>query len=239
MIQLQHYEKAFIDALEIHGIQLHEKQLQQFKDYADLLIEWNQKMNLTAITQYDEIYTKHFLDCIRPSFHVALQGHMCDVGAGAGFPSIPLKIIYPDLMVTICEPLQKRCVFLNALVQALNLQGVYIKNERAEDFAKIKRESFDIVSARAVANLTMLSELCIPLVKKEGIFLAMKGSSAREELQQAKYAIQTLGCTLLQEEEYEIEEATRINFVFKKEKLTPKKYPRMFSKIKKEPLVRK
>ncbi len=236
---VKQYEQQFINELEQYNIQLSDTQLKQFAQYANLLIEWNQKMNLTAIVEMEEIYAKHFLDCVRPSFNVDISGHLCDVGAGAGFPSIPLKIVYPQLEVTICEPLTKRCTFLNALVQELRLEGVHIANERAEDFTKKKRESFDVVSARAVANLVMLSELCIPLVKKGGIFLAMKGSSARDELVQAQFAIQLLGCSLQQEDEYNIDGATRINFVFNKVKQTPMRFPRMFAKIKKEPLVRK
>lgn len=233
------YQTQFINELKQHNIELTQTQLNQFATYADLLIEWNQKMNLTAIVEIEEIYAKHFLDCIRPSFNVEIKGHLCDVGAGAGFPSIPLKIVYPELHVTICEPLTKRCTFLNVLVKELELENVIIANERAEDFTKKKRESFDVVSARAVANLVMLSELCIPLVKKNGIFLAMKGSHAPEELEQADYAIKLLGCTLEKEDAYEIDEATRINFVFRKVKQTPMRFPRMFAKIKKEPLIRR
>ncbi len=234
---MKQYEQQLINELKQYNIELTQAQLAQFKTYADLLIEWNQKMNLTAIVELEDIYSKHFLDCIRPSFNVEIKGHLCDVGAGAGFPSIPLKIVYPQLQVTICEPLTKRCTFLNVLVKELGLDNVWIANERAEDFTKKKRESFDVVSARAVANLVMLSELCIPLVKKNGIFLAMKGSSAENELTQANHAIRLLGCKFEQKDEYVIDDATRINFVFRKVKQTPMRFPRMFSKIKKEPLV--
>ena len=139
--------------------------------------------------------------------------------------------------MTIVEPLQKRCSFLKHLVKELGLENVTIENKRSEDFAKEARESFDIVSGRAVANLTMLSELCVPLVKKDGIFLAMKGASGKEELEQAKYALNVLGCTLDHIDEYELDEAKRINLVFNKTKKTPPKYPRQFAKIKKEPLL--
>ena len=238
-MNLENYEQHLYDELIKRNVTLNEIQLSQFQKYAQLLIEWNEKMNLTAIKTMPEIYSKHFLDCILPSFSLPLEGHLCDVGAGAGFPSIPLKIVYPELKVTIVEPLQKRCVFLRHLVQELNLKDVEIKNERSEDFAKVAREKFDFVSARAVANLTMLAELCIPLVKVQGTFLAMKGSSALDELEQAQYAIQVLGCKLLFSDEYELAGAKRMNFVFSKVKSTPAKYPRMFAKIKKEPLVRK
>lgn len=237
-MKLESYELNLYDTLKNKGIILSESQLYQFRKYADLLIEWNAKMNLTAITEKDEIYIKHFLDCILPSFQNEIKGSLCDVGAGAGFPSIPLKIVYPELSITILEPLNKRCLFLNTLVKELNLEDVHIKNVRAEDYAKDHRECFDVVSARAVANLTMLSELCIPLVKVNGTFLAMKGSSGLEELENANYAVQVLGCKLVKEDSYELDGAKRVNLAFIKSKKTPMKYPRMFAKIKKEPLVR-
>ena len=227
-MNLKDYELNLYNELEKHNLVLTEIQLSQFQKYADLLREWNEKMNLTAITEMHEIYVKHFLDCILPSFSVEMKGSLCDVGAGAGFPSIPLKIAYPHLEVTIVEPLQKRCTFLKHLT---------IENKRSEDFAKEARESFDIVSARAVANLTMLSELCVPLVKKEGIFLAMKGASGNEEMKSAQFALDVLGCKLKCVDEYELDGAKRINLVFDKVKKTPIKYPRIFAKIKKEPLV--
>lgn len=237
-MKLESYELNLYDTLKNKGVVLSESQMVQFRKYADLLIEWNAKMNLTAITEKNEIYIKHFLDCILPSFHNDIKGSLCDVGAGAGFPSIPLKIVYPELIITILEPLNKRCLFLNALVNALNLENVFIENVRAEDYAKEHRECFDIVSARAVANLTMLSELCIPLVKVNGTFLAMKGSSGLDELEKANYAINILGCKLVNEDSYELDGAKRVNLAFLKNKKTPMKYPRMFAKIKKEPIER-
>lgn len=230
-------KESFEIELEKHGIVLSEKQRKQFETYADMLVEWNNKMNLTAITQIDEIYEKHFLDSILPSFDVKLEGTLCDVGAGAGFPSIPLKIIYPSLKVTIVETLQKRITFLTALCNALELEGVTLEHARAEDYAKTHRESFDIVSARAVANLSMLSELCIPLVRKDGIFLAMKGANGEEELKKAQKAYTLLGCQLEAGFESNLSDgAMRINYVFRKTKATPAKYPRAFAAIKKSPL---
>lgn len=227
----------FYSILKEHAIDINEIQKQQFQDYADLLVEWNQKMNLTAITDMDEIYEKHFLDSIIPSFHITMQGSFCDVGAGAGFPSIPLKILYPDVSVTIVETLGKRITFLNALCEKLTLKNVHCVHARAEEYAKDHRESFDIVSARAVANLSMLSELCIPLVKKKGLFLAMKGANAQEEYRLAEKAIHVLGCELKQRDEaYLSDGSLRINYVFKKVKATPGKYPRAFAQIKKNPL---
>lgn len=230
------HKEDFKSILATHGIQLSQKQEQQFQQYAYLLQEWNKKMNLTAITETNAIYEKHFLDSILPSFDVSLKGTLCDVGAGAGFPSIPLKLVYPDLDVTIVEPLGKRITFLTALCEALELD-VHLENARAEEFAKDHRAMYDIVTARAVANLPVLSELCIPLVKKKGIFLAMKGASAQEEAIAAKNAIKRLGCELRQSYEKELSDGSkRINLVYEKMTETPRAYPRAFAQIKKHPL---
>lgn len=233
----QFYKQDFFDALGKQGIVLNDQQQQQFDEYAQMLVEWNKKMNLTAITEIDEIYEKHFLDSLLPSFDMEINGSFCDVGAGAGFPSIPLKIVYPQLKVTIVETLGKRITFLNALCEKLGLKDVVLVHARAEDYAKEHRESFDIVSARAVANLPMLSELCIPLVKLNGTFLALKGASGDKEYENAKHAIETLGCKLKQRDEKALSDGSkRINFGFVKVKKTPKAYPRAFAKIKKNPL---
>lgn len=229
--------QTFYDILKQHNILLSEKQQNQFADYALLLAQWNEKMNLTAITEVNEVYEKHFLDSLLPSFDIPMNGSFCDVGAGAGFPSIPLKIVYPQLKVTIVETLGKRITFLKELCTQLGLQDVELVHERAEVYALTHRESFDIVSARAVANLRMLSELCIPLVKQKGIFLAMKGANAEQELSDAANALRILGVE--KEAEYEVhlsDQAKRVNYVFRKVKPTPKKYPRQFAKIKKSPL---
>ena len=233
---MEKFEVRFIELLKEHNIELIDKQIKQFKKYADLLIEWNEKMNLTAIKDYDGIYEKHFYDCLLASFEFKYAGNLCDVGAGAGFPSIVLKIVYPELNVTIVEPLNKRCTFLKMLVNSLELDNVEIVNERSEDFAKVKRESFDIVTARAVANLNMLSELCIPLVKVGGYFIAMKGSNGNEEANEAKGAIKLLGCVNEAALVQGYGDNTRINLIYKKVTATPSKYPRMFAKIKKNPL---
>ncbi|MEG0314589.1 MAG: 16S rRNA (guanine(527)-N(7))-methyltransferase RsmG [Erysipelotrichaceae bacterium] len=231
------YSDYFVKSLEGHGIVLSDLQLLQFDNYAKLLIEWNNKMNLTAILDLEDIYEKHFLDSILPSFYYKIEGKLCDVGAGAGFPSLPLKIIYPELEVTIVEPLGKRCLFLNEVVKQLKLNNVTIANERSEDYVKLHREEFDIVSARAVANLAVLSELCIPLVKMNGTFLALKGMHGDEEYNVAKKAIDILGCELIKRYEYKLsDDSLRINFAFKKIKHTAIKYPRVYGKIKKSPL---
>ena len=228
-------KEEFIEYLGKKDISISEYQLKQFEQYANLLIEYNEKINLTAIVELEDIFEKHFYDSILPSLSTPMDGSLCDVGSGAGFPSIPLKIIYPNLDVTIIEPLQKRVRFLEVLCQELQLD-VTILNERAEDVKEL-RESFDIVTARAVANLPVLSELCIPLVKIGGLFLAMKGSSGLEEAKQAQQAIKKLGCTLERSEEEELLDGSkRINLYYRKVKKTDSIYPRMYAKIKKNPL---
>ena len=229
--------ETFYEVLKQHQIILTEQQKQQFYDYAVMLAEWNEKMNLTAITEINEVYEKHFLDSLLPSFDVKLEGSFCDVGAGAGFPSIPLKIVYPQLKVTIVETLGKRITFLSELCKKLGLTDMTLVHERAEIYALTHRESFDVVSARAVANLRLLSELCIPLVKQGGIFLAMKGANAAQKCEDAQKALKTLG--VKKEAEFEVhlsDQAKRVNYVFRKVKATPKQYPRAFAKMKKNPL---
>lgn len=222
--------------LEEQGVRLTQRQINQFAIYAQMLITWNQKMNLTAITNLDEIYEKHFYDSLLIGFDEELSGKICDVGAGAGFPSIPLKIVFPHLQVTIVEALQKRVTFLNALKEALDIEVTCV-HSRSEDFAKDHREEFDIVCARAVANLQVLSELCIPLVKQNGVFIACKGSKALQELANSEHAIATLGCRLKKQARHVLSnDAIRINFYFTKIKESGGMYPRSYATIKKHPL---
>lgn len=229
-------KSQFIQAVSELGIQLTEPQLEQFEQYMHMLQEWNEKMNLTAITEDEEVWEKHFYDSILP-FASLDPSSMCDVGSGAGFPGIPVKIAFPKCRMTLIEPLHKRCRFLSAVVEELGLDHVEIINERAEDYAKDHRERFQIVSARAVAKLSILLELCVPLLKVNGIMVALKGKNGNEELQQAKKAISELGIQLIKEEKTTIEDgSTRINLYFEKMRPTPKKYPRAYGQIKKKPL---
>lgn len=225
-------EEQFLQALKEQGIDLTERQQSQFRTYFELLVEWNEKMNLTAITDEPSVYLKHFYDSISAAFYVDLNGEksICDVGAGAGFPSIPLKICYPELSVTIVDSLNKRIGFLEHLAETLKLENVKFVHARAEDFGQNNeyREKFDIVTARAVARLSVLSELCVPLVKKGGLFLAMKGAAAENELVDAKKPLSVLGAKIKKEHSFllPIEESERNIFVFFKVKNTPGKYPR-------------
>ena len=230
-------KEEFIQCCKENGLELTDHQIHQYETYAELLKEWNEKMNLTAITEFEEVLDKHFYDSLLPSFSSSIQGTLCDVGSGAGFPSIPLKIAYPELKVVIIEPLGKRVTFLKEVVRVLGLENVECNNARAEDYAKVDRECFDVVTARAVANLRMLSELCIPLVKKGGLFLAMKGSNGLEEDREAAHALKVLGCTLEKTEERHLNDgSTRVNLFYRKNRSTPVQYPRQFAKIKKNPL---
>jgi 16S rRNA (guanine527-N7)-methyltransferase len=222
----------FQSMLEEKGISLSSGQLNQFERYYELLVEWNEKMNLTAITEKEDVYLKHFYDSISAAFYVDFTEvqSLCDVGAGAGFPSIPLKICFPHLHISIVDSLNKRITFLNHLSDELRLAHTHFYHDRAETFGKNKahREKYDMVTARAVARMSVLSELCLPLVKKGGSFVAMKASNVNEELSNAKKAIGTLGgqtdkmySFLLPEEESE-RNIVKINKV----KETPNKYPR-------------
>jgi 16S rRNA (guanine527-N7)-methyltransferase len=225
-------KEQFLVALQEHGIELSEKQQRQFDIYFKELVEWNEKMNLTAITDEPDVYLKHFYDSISAAFYVDLDKKitLCDVGAGAGFPSIPIKICYPELEVTIVDSLNKRIGFLEHLAKELELENVNFVHARAEDFGQNKkyREKFDIVTARAVARLSVLSELCVPLVKKDGQFIAMKGAAAKDELVDAEKPLAILGAKIKENYSFllPIEESERNIFVFTKVKNTPGKYPR-------------
>lgn len=206
-----------------------------FKKYYHFLIEENQKYNLTSITEEKEVYIKHFLDSLSIENIIDLDNiSLCDVGSGAGFPSIPLKIMYPSIKLTIIEPTAKRCNFLQQVVALLNLKDVTIINDRAEN---IKDMHFDVVCARAVSNLPVLLELCIPLVKVNGYFISMKGSNYKEELDISNNAFKELDCRIDNIYEYDLDEfGKRVLIKIKKEKETKKIYPRMYSQIKKKPL---
>ncbi|APH06780.1 16S rRNA (guanine(527)-N(7))-methyltransferase RsmG [Bacillus weihaiensis] len=222
----------FQSSLAEKGISLSPKQMDQFDLYYRLLVEWNEKMNLTSITDEKEVYLKHFYDSISAAFYFDFSKSysLCDVGAGAGFPSIPIKICFPELKVSIVDSLQKRITFLTELTKQLGLENVHLHHDRAETFGQTSefRESYDLVTARAVARLSVLSELCLPLVKKDGFFIAMKGAAAQDELESGKKALQVLGGKLQQTHSFElpIENSERTIFIVEKQKNTPKKYPR-------------
>ncbi|EHF2868312.1 16S rRNA (guanine(527)-N(7))-methyltransferase RsmG [Listeria monocytogenes] len=224
--------EQFQIALAEKGIELSDTQLKQFHDYFEMLVEWNGKMNLTAITDEKEVYLKHFYDSISAAFYVDFTKFdtICDVGAGAGFPSLPIKICFPHLKVSIVDSLKKRMTFLDALAEKLGLTDVHFYHDRAETFGQNKahREKYDLVTARAVARMSVLSELCMPLVKKGGSFLVMKAAQAEQELKTAEKAIKLFGGKVEEHFAFSlpVEESERNIYVITKTKETPNKYPR-------------
>ena len=235
-------ETQFREALAEKDIELTDVQMKQFEDYYETLVEWNEKMNLTAITDKKEVYLKHFYDSVSVAFYHDFTKplNVVDVGAGAGFPSIPLKIIFPQLKVTIVDSLNKRITFLNHLASVLNLKGIAFIHDRAESFGKNKvhRENYDIALARAVARLPVLAELCIPLVKKGGLFIAMKGAGAKDELSDAQNALELLGGEAGEADTFQLpgEESERSILSFIKVRKTHAKYPRKAGTPNKQPL---
>lgn len=238
--------EEFFEALAQKGIALNATQKEQFATYFHELVETNKVMNLTSITDEEQVYLKHFYDSIVLGFVdeklLSEELTLCDVGSGAGFPSLPLKIINPKLKITIVDSLNKRIKFLDTLVNKLNLDKVNLVHGRAEEVGKNPqfRESFDVVTARAVAAMNVLTEFCLPLVKVGGQFVAMKSEKAPEELETAKFAIKVLGGEIKQQESVELPNDAGIrNFIFVgKVAKTPKKYPRKPGTPAKKPLVK-
>lgn len=224
------------------GIRLSEKQLEQFQCYYERLIEKNKVMNLTAITEYEEVVDKHFVDSILLGSvkELSEKKRVIDVGTGAGFPGIPLKIVYPELEITLLDSLNKRVKFLNEVIEELGLTGIQAVHSRAEDLAQdaVHRQQYDICVSRAVANLATLSEYCIPFVKQGGYFISYKSTQIEEELKQAKKAVQVLGGTLEQIETVQIPETTieRQFVMIRKSGTTPKKFPRKAGTASKTPI---
>ncbi|QCT75823.1 16S rRNA (guanine(527)-N(7))-methyltransferase RsmG [Macrococcoides canis] len=236
-------ETKFLQHLKEKGFELTDVQQKQFAIYYETLVEWNEKINLTAVTEKEEVYLKHFFDSITPSFYFDFNKvkSICDVGAGAGFPSIPLKILYPHLELTIVDSLNKRINFLNHLSAELNLTNCCFVHDRAETFGKGEyRESFDVVTARAVARLSVLSELCLPLVKKGGHFIALKGAQGEIEVEEGLFAISILGGAVVENHPLTLPEEESMRYILdiEKKRQTPKKYPRKPGTPNKEPLLK-
>ena len=232
-------KEEFISLLSKNNVVLSEKQSLQFEKYLYLLQEYNKVMNLTGITEEEEVYEKHFYDSLLFSFNENMDGlSLIDVGSGAGFPGVPLAIVYPSLNVTLLEPLTKRCKFLEVVKNELGLSNVVIVNERAEDFSKKNEEKFDIATARAVSKLNILLEISSQMIKVNGYFIALKGKIAQEEIEQAKNALKVLNFKIEKNKEDYLpsEEDSRANIFIKKLGSTNKKYPRNYSQIKNRPL---
>ena len=231
-------QSNFIAELNQLGIELSDKQLEQLEEYYEMLIEYNKVMNLTGITEKNEVYLKHFYDSITLSKIINLNNYesLCDIGTGAGFPGIVLKIVYPNLKITLIDSTNKRINFLNDVINKLELNNIEAIHYRIEEYGIKNREKFDIVTARAVATTNILLEYAIPIVKINGYFIPMKGKIESEPCYE--HAINELGCILEDKIIFNLpyEDSIRTLLKFKKIKLTNKKYPRKFSEIKRKSL---
>lgn len=222
------------------NILLNEEQIEKFYKYMNLLIEWNKKINLTAIIEPKEIILKHFIDSLTINKYIKDNSKIADVGTGAGFPGIPLKIIRPDIQLVLVDSLNKRINFLNEVIEQLNLKNIETIHIRIEEFGQNTkyREKFDYSTARAVANLSTLSEYLLPIVKVGGQVICMKGSNIQDEINQSKKALSILGGTLNNIEEFKLAETenTRNIILIDKIKNTPNKYPRKAGLPAKDPI---
>jgi len=234
--------KLLLDKVNELSIKLNEKQVEQFIGFYEMLVEWNKVMNLTGITEYEEVVEKHFVDSLSivKAVDIANVDSVIDIGTGAGFPGIPLKIAFPHLKITLLDSLNKRIKFLNAVIEELGLEDISTIHGRAEDFAKQEdyREKYDLCVSRAVANLSTLSEYCLPYVNVDGMFVPYKSGDIEEELNNSKKAVQILGGKIEKTIKFELP-GTDIGRSFvkiKKVKNTAKKYPRKAGLPSKEPL---
>ena len=232
-------KELFVKEVSKLGLDLKEEQLKNLDIYCKFLIEYNSHTNLTAITEEEQVYLKHFYDSltILKSVDMNKVESLIDIGTGAGFPGMVIKILFPEIEVTLLDSNNKKINFLKELAQKLNLKKINFYHGRAEDFCVKNREKFEIVTARAVSNMTLLTELCLPLTKQDGYFIALKGSNI-EEIEESKYAIEILGGSIEEIISFNlpIEESGRNIVKIKKIKTTPKEYPRRYDKIVKNPL---
>ena len=237
------FKENMKDLLEKIDIQIEEKQIEKFYKYMELLIEWNEKINLTAITNQNDIILKHFVDSLTISKYIDQNKKIVDVGTGAGFPGIPLSIMNSEKNFTLVDSLNKRINFLNDIKEKLNLNNIYNIHSRVEEFGqnKLYREKFDIAVSRAVANLSVLVEYMLPTIKLGGIAICMKGSQIEEEYKEAEFAIKELGGKLKEKIDFVLPETDmkRNIIIIEKIKETPKKYPRKAGLPSKEPLKNK
>ncbi len=234
--------EKFKNGLQQLHIELSEKQMEQFLQYYEMLVEKNKVMNLTAITEFDEVVEKHFLDSVSLTNQMDLHQPLkvLDLGTGAGFPGIPLKIVFPELEITLMDSLNKRVLFLQDVISSLQLQDIEAVHGRAEEAARNKkyREGFDLCVSRAVANISTLSEYCLPFVKIGGSFISYKSSTIEDELEDGKKGIAILGGKVKDVYKFTLpdSELQRSFVVIQKEKKTPKAYPRKAGTPSKDPL---
>ena len=236
--------KTFFDLMIEYGKEINitftEEQLQQFYQYMQLLIEWNEKINLTAIVEPKEIILKHFIDSLTILKYINKEQTLIDIGTGAGFPGIPIKIMRQDIEITLLDSLNKRINFLEEVIQQLNLKKIHAVHARIEEYGKNRkyRESYDIATSRAVANLTTLSEYMLPMVKVGGISICMKGSEIEEEFLKSQKAIDILGGNIQKVDTFTLPKSDnkRNVIIVEKKKSTPSKFPRKPGTPSKEPL---
>lgn len=231
-------QNRFIEELKLINVSLTQNQLDQLNEYYNLLIEYNKVMNLTGITEYEEVYLKHFYDSLTLAKVIDLNSinSLCDIGTGAGFPGLVLKIVFPNLKITLLDSLNKRIEFLKVVIDKLSLNNIEVIHSRAEDYALKNRNKFDVTTARAVAHTSILLEYAIPLTKINGYFIPLK-ANMNEELKEIDNAINELNVRLIKKSEFKlpIEGSTRTILLFEKLK-DNKKYPRKYSEIKKQKL---
>ena len=231
----------FEEILKEYNIDINPEQINQFEIYKKLLLEWNEKINITRITEGQEIYIKHFLDSLTLiNTGLIKEGKsLIDIGTGGGFPGLPLKIMYPGLKISLIDSLNKRIIFLQEVIKELNLKNIEAVHGRAEEYGRKEdyREKFDIVTNRALANMSSLAEYSLPFVKKSGYFIAMKGSEYKEEVKEAKNAIDILGGKIVDIKEIKLPgEILHSLIIVEKIRETPKKYPRAGGKPRTQPL---
>lgn len=231
----------FEEILKEYNIDINPEQINQFEIYKKLLLEWNEKINITRITEAQEIYIKHFLDSLTLiNTGLIKEGKsLIDIGTGGGFPGLPLKIMYPGLKISLMDSLNKRIIFLQEVIKELNLKNIEAVHGRAEEYGRKEdyREKFDLVTNRALANMSSLAEYSLPFVKKSGYFIAMKGSEYKEEVKEAKNAIDILGGKIVDIKEIKLPgEILHSLIIVEKMRETPKKYPRAGGKPRTQPL---
>lgn len=238
-MEKKEFSEELIEKLNEINIKIEEEQIQKFYDYMNLLIEWNEKINLTAITEPKEIILKHFVDCITIFKYILDDAKVVDVGTGAGFPGIPLNIMNNMPKYTLVDSLNKRIKFLDEIINVLKLENINTVHSRIEDFAKNNKEVYDVATSRAVASLNILLEYLLPLVKVGGICICMKGSNIQEEVQNSKKALEILGGKIENIEEITLpnSDITRNIIIVRKVKTTPNKFPRKAGMATKEPIA--
>lgn len=236
------YKELLINGLNELGIPFNQNMIQQFEEYFDLLIKWNEVVNLTSITEEKEVIIKHFLDSLLVCRTIDLNqiNNLIDIGTGAGFPGLPIKIVFPNIKVTLMDSLNKRIAFLEEVCKNLNIKGIECKHGRAEDLARVKgyRDSYDLVVSRAVSNLSTLSEYCLPFAKVSGKFIAYKSVNSEEEILQSKSAVHLLGGSNMKQQILKIpySDIERTYVLIDKVRNTPSMYPRKAGTPAKNPL---